>query len=169
MDSPHFPSVKLLQFPLPVFVTFMGRFLLLFLAFRVINNTTKKQRPRGAPQNKEDLPMKTKNIKVQYSSRNVSGLSPKIQMEGRWLEELGFPIGTRLMVEYEQGCIRIRPFTAEENTALEERELQAELARKQREYEAAKTRLTAQCGSQMMLAEPTARYDSDLTPHSQRK
>lgn len=113
--------------------------------------------------------MKTKNIKVQYSSRNVSGLSPKIQMEGRWLEKLGFPIGTRLMVEYEEGSIRIRPFTAEENAALEERELQAELARKQREYEAARARLTAQCEPQMMIAEPKASYDSDPTPHPRRK
>lgn len=114
--------------------------------------------------------MKTKNIKVQYSSRNASGLSPKIQMEGRWLEELGFPIGTRLMVEYEQGSIRIRSFTAEENASLEERELQAELARKQREYEAAKARLTAQCGPQMMIAEPKAKYDSYPTPqHPRRK
>ena len=39
--------------------------------------------------------MKTKNIKVQYSSRYQSGFAPKIQMEGRWLEKHGFPIGIR--------------------------------------------------------------------------
>ena len=62
--------------------------------------------------------MKTKNIKVQYSSRYQSGFAPKIQMEGRWLEKLGFPIGTHLVVEYEEGSIRIRPFTEEETAAI---------------------------------------------------
>ena len=59
---------------------------------------------------------KTKNIKVQYSSR-CSGSSygsrytyhPKIQMEGKWLEELGFHIGDSLQIEYEEGSIRITP------------------------------------------------------------
>ena len=59
---------------------------------------------------------KTKNIKVQYSSRcSGSGYysrytyHPKIQMEGKWLEELGFYIGDSLKVEYEEGSIRITP------------------------------------------------------------
>ena len=59
---------------------------------------------------------KTKNIKVQYSSRCTgSGYYsryknyPKIQMEGKWLEELGFHIGDSLQIEYEEGSIRITP------------------------------------------------------------
>ena len=61
---------------------------------------------------------KTKNIKVVYSSRCTSrsywGGSnytsyPKIQMEGKWLEALGFHVGDRLLVEYEEGSIRITP------------------------------------------------------------
>ena len=61
---------------------------------------------------------KTKNIKVQYSSRmsggNYYGGSrytnyPKIQMEGKWLQELGFNVGDQLKVEYEEGSIRITP------------------------------------------------------------
>ena len=59
---------------------------------------------------------KTKNIKVQYSSRSSgSGYGsrytyhPKIQMEGKWLEELGFHIGDSLQIEYEEGSIRITP------------------------------------------------------------
>ena len=59
---------------------------------------------------------KTKNIKVQYTSRcSGSGLYsyyknyPKIQMEGKWLEELGFHIGDKLKVEYEEGSIKITP------------------------------------------------------------
>ena len=37
--------------------------------------------------------MKQKNIRVVYKSRSIGGSYtqvPKIQMEGRWLEELGF-------------------------------------------------------------------------------
>ena len=48
--------------------------------------------------------MKQKNIKVAYTSRIVSGSYtqvPKIQMEGRWLEELGFSIGSTIVVEYD--------------------------------------------------------------------
>ena len=62
---------------------------------------------------------KTKNIKVQYSSRCNQSRSywggssytsyPKIQMEGKWLQELGFNVGDKLKVEYEEGCIRITP------------------------------------------------------------
>jgi len=62
--------------------------------------------------------MKTKQIKVQYSSRTNYGnfyrptsytSYPKIQMEGKWLEALGFHVGDRLRVEYEEGSIRITP------------------------------------------------------------
>lgn len=61
---------------------------------------------------------KSKNIKVQYSSRMSGGSYyggsrytnyPKIQMEGKWLEALGFHVGDRLQVEYEEGSIRITP------------------------------------------------------------
>lgn len=62
---------------------------------------------------------KTKNIKVQYSSRMSSGNGyfggsrytayPKIQMEGKWLQELGFNVGDQLQIEYEEGSIRITP------------------------------------------------------------
>lgn len=61
---------------------------------------------------------KTKNIKVQYSSRmsDSSGYYgsrytayPKIQMEGKWLQELGFNVGDQLKVEYKEGSIRINP------------------------------------------------------------
>ena len=40
--------------------------------------------------------MKQKNIKVAYTSRSTGNSYtqvPKIQMEGKWLEELGFSIG----------------------------------------------------------------------------
>ena len=63
--------------------------------------------------------MKTKNIKVVYTYRHHqsggvlhSGTGPctavpKIQMEGWWLEQLGFTIGAPLIVEYEEGSIHI--------------------------------------------------------------
>lgn len=41
---------------------------------------------------------KTKTIKVLHSCSRIE--LPKISMEGKWLEELGFQIGDRLQVEY---------------------------------------------------------------------
>ena len=113
--------------------------------------------------------MKTKNIKVQYSSRYQSGFAPKIQMEGHWLEKLGFPIGTHLVVEYEEGSIRIRPFTEEETAIIEKQKLQAELARKQREYETARCRLAKQCRPLTMVAETNSNYGTASITHPQRK
>ena len=62
--------------------------------------------------------MKTKKIKVLYSFRArqsnsfYSGSSyietPKISMEGKWLEALGFHIGDQLQVDYDEGEILIR-------------------------------------------------------------
>lgn len=74
--------------------------------------------------------MKTKTIKVIYSSRqsrNAYIPLPKIQIEGNWLEALGFHIGDPIQVEYEKGSIHIRPLTEEELNARKQRELQAEL------------------------------------------
>ncbi|MFD1403757.1 SymE family type I addiction module toxin [Robinsoniella peoriensis] len=113
--------------------------------------------------------MKTKSIKVQYSSRCQSGFTPKIQMEGRWLENLGFLIGTHLVVEYEEGSIRIRPFTEEEAASIEEQKLQAELAKKQREYDAARCRLAKQCRPLAMVAETNSDYGTTPTTHPQHR
>lgn len=67
--------------------------------------------------------MKTKKIKVLYSTRSRQGNSwfqgsryietPKISMEGKWLEALGFHIGDQLQVDYDEGEIRIRLASAE--------------------------------------------------------
>lgn len=113
--------------------------------------------------------MKTKNIKVQYSSRYQSGFAPKIQMEGRWLEKLGFPIGTYLVVEYEEGSIRIRPFTAKEIAVRKEQELRAELARKQREYESIGKRLTEEYQMLSIVAEPQNNYDINSKAHPRHR
>lgn len=61
--------------------------------------------------------MQTKKMKVQYSTRARQGRNPyfgggyietpKIQMEGKWLEALGFHIGDAIQVAYEEGSIHI--------------------------------------------------------------
>lgn len=113
--------------------------------------------------------MKTKNIKVQYSSRYQSGFAPKIQLEGRWLEELGFPIGAHLFVEYEEGSIRIRPFTEEETAIMKEQKLQAEIAKKQLEYKVARRRLEKQYGQIPIVAEANCDYDADTPTRPKHK
>lgn len=61
--------------------------------------------------------MGSKRIKVVYTMRDKRRKSPwqsgryeelpKIQMEGKWLEALGFHVGDRLKVEYGEGRICI--------------------------------------------------------------
>ena len=61
--------------------------------------------------------MQTKKMKVQYSTRARQSKShyfgseyietPKIQMEGKWLEALGFHIGDAIQIAYEEGSIHI--------------------------------------------------------------
>lgn len=75
--------------------------------------------------------MNKKHIKVAYTSR-LSGGSytqvPKIQMEGRWLEELGFSIGSTIVVEYDDSSIRIRQMTEKEQADRRRAEFEKELA-----------------------------------------
>ena len=55
--------------------------------------------------------MRTKQIKVTYTTRHKDyryTRVPKLQLEGSWLEELGFTIGAPAQVEYEEGVITIR-------------------------------------------------------------
>ena len=114
--------------------------------------------------------MKTKNIKVVYTYRHHqssgtlhSGTGPctavpKIQMEGHWLEALGFSIGAPLIVEYEEGSIHIRTLTAEELAAKEQREAQAELEKRIAKLEQMKRGIEAEAASLSMVAEPSTRY-----------
>lgn len=62
--------------------------------------------------------MQKKKMKVLYSSRSRSGsyiggnsytTTPKISMEGKWLESLGFNIGDAIEVSFEENSIRISP------------------------------------------------------------
>ena len=105
--------------------------------------------------------MNTKNIKVVYTSRYSHGSYapvPQVQMEGRWLEELGFSIGTPLIVEYGEGSIHIRTLTAEELAAKEQREAQAELEKKIAQLEKMKLRAEKEAASLSMVAEPSDTY-----------
>lgn len=80
--------------------------------------------------------MKSKNIKVAYSTRypqKGACTVPKIQIEGKWLENLGFSVGATVIVEYEEGSIRIRPLTEEELAFKEHRELKSQLKLKEKE------------------------------------
>ena len=52
----------------------------------------------------------TKTIKVQYSTRYTDrrySEVPKIQMEGKWLEDIGFSVGDKIHVDYDNGKIII--------------------------------------------------------------
>ena len=112
--------------------------------------------------------MKTKNIKVVYTYRHHqsggilhSGTGPctavpKIQMEGHWLEALGFSIGAPLIVEYEEGSIHT--LTAEELAAKEQREARAELEKRIAQLEQMKRRIDAEAASLSMVAEPARPY-----------
>lgn len=104
--------------------------------------------------------MQTKNLKVAYTSRQTKSSYtsvPKIQMEGKWLEELGFAIGTLLKVEFEQGSIRIRPLTEEEASERNQRELEAELRRKSAELQQMQLGLDAAYAG-LSVAEPKSPY-----------
>lgn len=105
--------------------------------------------------------MKTKNIKVQYSNKYQSngGLLPKIQMEGKWLEALGFSVGTHLVVEYEEGSIRIRTLSKEEENIIRERELQLEFEKKLREIDELRRQRTPE--PLPMVAEPQVKYGTN--------
>ncbi len=111
--------------------------------------------------------MLTKNLKVAYTSRySKSSYTsvPKIQMEGKWLEELGFAIGTLLKVEFEEGSIRIRPLTAEEASEQKQQELKAELDRKSAELKKVQLGLAAAYAGLSpelsQVAEPSSPYSS---------
>ena len=80
--------------------------------------------------------MKSKNIKVTYASGYSSKDActvPKIRIEGKWLEQLGFSVGSTVIVEYEEGSIHIRPLTEQELAFKEHQELNTQLKNKAKE------------------------------------
>ena len=114
--------------------------------------------------------MKTKNIKVTYSTRygnRSTSTVPKIQMEGYWLEDLGFAVGSTIAVEYGDGSITIRPLTKEELDERRSKELSVDIRRRERELKALKQRSTYPQEGLGRVAEPSGRYD--LSSKSSRK
>jgi len=51
--------------------------------------------------------MKTKQMKVYESWNSSHKRNPKICMEGKWLESLGFHIGDQIQISYEDNRIQI--------------------------------------------------------------
>lgn len=109
--------------------------------------------------------MKTKNIKVAYTSRYTSKSAdyvPKLQVEGKWLSELGFTIGSTVAVEYEEGSIRIRLLTAEEQAEKARKEAEAELRRRRSEIRRLQSELNRPLEPVAMVAESIDRYGTRL-------
>lgn len=107
--------------------------------------------------------MKHKNIKVAYTSRSSSGSYtqvPKIQMEGRWLEELGFSIGSTIVVEYDEGSIRIRQMTEEELANCRREQLKKELAAKSASIRKLQKSLDGDLQALSLVAESSHGYRS---------
>lgn len=109
--------------------------------------------------------MKQKNIKVAYTSRCTGGSYtqvPKIQMEGRWLEELGFSIGSTIVVEYDEGSIRIRRMTEEELAGRRREELEKELAAKSASIRKLQKTLDRDLQALSFVAESSNGYRSQM-------
>ena len=103
--------------------------------------------------------MKSKNIKVGYSTnypgRGINAV-PKIQLEGKWLQELGFSYGSTVIVEIEENAVRIRPYTEEEMAVQRHQQLQKELTQKTSEL----LYLESEYKSMLKVAEPSNTYNS---------
>lgn len=109
--------------------------------------------------------MKTKTIKVIYSSRqsrDAYNLLPKIQVEGNWLEALGFHIGDPVKVEYEEGSIHIRALTEEELNAKKQQEMEAELNHKILELKNIKSNIETISANLLHAAKASAPHASQL-------
>ena len=107
--------------------------------------------------------MKQKNIKVAYTSRSSGGSYtqvPKIQMEGRWLEALGFSIGNTIVVEYDEGSIRIRQMTEEELADCRREQLKKELAAKSASIRKLQKSLDGDLQALSLVAESSHGYRS---------
>lgn len=72
---------------------------------------TRKRQPEGCPRTRR-YTMNSKTLKVCYTNKtsyssiyHSSGYTtvPKINVEGKWLEELGFHIGDKVNIEYDEG------------------------------------------------------------------
>lgn len=114
--------------------------------------------------------MKSKIIKVLYSTRTRRDFdsiyakamryiwTPKISIEGKWLEALGYHIGDPIHLEYDEQGIHIRPLTETERTALEQQQARAELDKKIVKLEELKAQLESESAALSRVAEPPIPY-----------
>ena len=114
--------------------------------------------------------MKTKIFKVLSSSRTrrdfhsiYSGAmryiwTPKISIEGKWLEALGYHIGDHIKLEYDEQGIHIRPLTPADQKSLEQQQATKNLENKIVELEKIKTMIEAETAALSMVAERKLEY-----------
>lgn len=103
----------------------------------------------------------TKTIKVLYSTNyhKSSTPIPRIQMEGKWLQELGFAVGDLLTVEYEDGAIHIRLMSIEERAMQQQKAMEAAAQR----HRAALAAITEEQDRLAMVAEAGHPYASSVS------
>lgn len=116
--------------------------------------------------------MKTKIFKVLSSSRTRRDFhsiyagamryiwTPKISIEGKWLEALGYHIGDHIRVEYDERGIHISPMTAAEQKSLEQQQALENVGRKITALEKIKSQIEAETAALSMVAEPKLEYSS---------
>jgi len=105
--------------------------------------------------------MKTKTIKVAYSNRYTekSCLTvPKLQVEGKWLSELGFSVGSTVMVEYGEGSVTIRLLTEKEQAERDRNAAHEELKRRRAEIRRLQRKLENEQEALPCVAESASRY-----------
>lgn len=97
---------------------------------------------------------KSRNMKVYGMSGYKYRATPTIMLKGQWLKELGFDIGSYVLVSCENGKLVITPDT--ERAAMKEAEaafMEKEMKLLQRKFEAEKEKLHAR-----FVAERTTEY-----------
>ena len=114
--------------------------------------------------------MITKIIKVLSSSRTRRDFhsiyagamryiwTPKISIEGKWLEALGYHIGDHIRVEYDEQGIHISPMTAAEHKSLEQQQALENVERKITALEKIRAEIKAETAALSMVAEPKTEY-----------
>lgn len=116
--------------------------------------------------------MKTKIFKVLSSSRTRRDFhsiyagamryiwTPKISIEGKWLEALGYHIGDHIRVEYDERGIHISPMTAAEQKSLEQQQALENVGRRITALEKIKSQIEAETAALSMVAERKTEYPS---------
>ena len=114
--------------------------------------------------------MKSKIIKVLYSSRTRRDFhsiyakamryiwTPKISIEGKWLEALGYHIGDHIKLEYDEQGIHIRPLTEAEQKEWEQQQVQTDLNRKIVKLESIRSMIESEAAALSRVAEAPIPY-----------